>query len=65
MTENTMINDAAMENATGGITLSEYWDGVKYLLFGDEYENYIQEQKEKEELFGDESHWNYRKQLGL
>ena len=41
MTTNTMINDAAMENAAGGITASEYWDGMKYLLFGDEYENYI------------------------
>ena len=65
MTTNTTINDAAMENAAGGITASEYWDGVKYLLFGDEYENYIQEQKEKDELFGEESHWSYRKQLGL
>ena len=63
--ENTELKDSAMAYANGGITFDEYMDGVYYLLFGDAYDNYIEQQKEKEEMYGGDAHWEWRKRTGV
>ena len=63
--ENAELKDSALAYANGSITFDEWKDGLYYLIFGDEYENYKEKEAEKEEMFGEESMWAYRKRNGL